>query len=63
MRSGCKLLDELDHLLEMIEILPVHDQVHGKRNGRLANLLGQDDLKRMALGACNPVRAGSSLES
>ena len=25
-----QLLDELDHLLDVVEVLPMHDQVHGE---------------------------------
>ena len=51
-----ELLNELDHLLDVVQVLPMHDQIHGESNWELANLLGKDELIGMTSGACDPLR-------
>ena len=46
-----ELLDELDHLVDMIQVLPVHHEVHSERNRELANFLSKCNFVGMALGA------------
>ena len=50
-----ELLNERDHLLDVVQVLPVHDQVHGECNLELANFLSQRDLIGMSLGASRSI--------
>ena len=50
-----QLLDEGDHLFQMIEILPMHDQVHGEGDLVPADRAREFDLVRVRLRAGNPV--------
>ena len=51
-----QLLNKCNHLLEMIEILPMHDQIHRECNLCLSNGTRKFDLMRVRLRTRNPVR-------
>ena len=51
-----QLFSKSNHLLEMIEILTMHYQIHRERNRKPANHSRQNDFVRVRLRACNPVR-------
>src|SRR5579871_2125949 len=50
-----QLLDERDHLLEMVEILSMHDQIHGESDLIAADDVGEFDLVRVCFCARYPV--------
>ena len=50
-----ELLDEGDHLFQMIEVLPVHDQIYCERNLVPADRAREFDFVRVRLGSGNPV--------
>jgi hypothetical protein len=52
---GRELLDESDHLLDVIDVLPVYDKIHGERDFVLADDARQFNLVRVRFGAGNPV--------
>ena len=52
---GVQLLDEGDHLFEMVEILAVDHQVYGERDFVAANRAREFDFVRVRFGAGNPV--------
>ncbi len=55
-----ELLDECDHLFEVVEILPVHDEIHSEGELSLvdaaADGAGEFDLVGVSLCAGDPVR-------
>ena len=51
-----ELFRERNHLLQMIEILPVHHQVDSERNRKPANHFGQNYFVRVSLRPSNPIR-------
>ena len=51
-----KLFNELDHLLDVVQVLAVHDQVHRKCKPSLLDLMCQLNLVCVTSGTCNPVR-------
>ena len=53
---GLKRFERGDHLFEMIDVLPVHDQVHGEGDAVPANQLRQFEFVRMHASAGDPVR-------
>ena len=52
---GRELLDESDHLFEVIDVLPVHHKIDGERDLVLADDARQFDFVRVRFGAGNPV--------
>ena len=52
---GRELLDERDHLFEVVDVLPVDDKIHGERDFVAADDARQFDLVRVCFGAGNPV--------
>ncbi len=52
---GRELLDKSDHLTQMIDVLPVHDEIHGERDLVLADEARQFNLVCVGFGAGNPV--------
>ena len=55
MRSGCKLLEERDHLFKMVDVLAMHDQIRGEGQLVLADGARQFDLVGVRLCASDPV--------
>src|SRR5580704_4524184 len=55
-----QLFRKSNHLLEMIEVLTMHNQIHGERNRKPANRLCKNDFVSMSLSARNPVRRSVS---
>ena len=44
-----------NHFLEMLDVVPVHDQVYGERDAMRANPSGQFELVRVRPRSGNPV--------
>ncbi len=55
---GCELLDERDHLFEVIDVLAMDDKVYGECDFVAANDAREVDFVRMRFGAGNPVGRG-----
>jgi len=50
-----QLFDERDHFFQMVEVLPVHDEIHGESDFVLANDARQFNLVRVDFGSGDPV--------